>query len=367
MGVFAYYDAENDTTVYYVVPDLGSNNDGSTIVSESESTTSRITIQSDELPGYFTTHYGRQQPAGDNLAKFFPSDNVRRYVLRYIVTRSVFGGDYAGPVHEALAPVEGRVPCALELGTRTGTWVQHMATEFPHVQFLSLDVVPMIPHAPRPNIEFQVYNFAEGLLLDDHSQDAVFMNVVMEVVTDYPALLREVHRVLRPGGFLHISDHCPHMWDSEDPSVAAHRTNPASCHLVDLLREQASTVGIDPYTFEKLPGWLAPDSVLWDPETNKCAGFERIESVVQTYPSYPHDGFPCTSLVDARIIPFVRYLTVTSTQDMFGVLRDRGVDQKQANRLIEGMLEELKRPESCAHLKLYRLYAFKRPCEVNVI
>jgi hypothetical protein len=58
-----------------------------------------------------------------------------------------------------------------------------MATEFPHVQFRSLDVAPIIAHNPRPNIIFEVYDFTEGLLLEDTSQDVVFLNMVMEIVS----------------------------------------------------------------------------------------------------------------------------------------------------------------------------------------
>jgi hypothetical protein len=58
-----------------------------------------------------------------------------------------------------------------------------MATEFPHVRFRSLDLAPIIPHVPRPNITFEVYDFTEGLLLKDASQDIVFLNVVVELVS----------------------------------------------------------------------------------------------------------------------------------------------------------------------------------------
>jgi hypothetical protein len=60
---------------------------------------------------------------------------------------------------------------------------QNIAIEFPHVQFRSLDVVPLIAHAPRANIVFEVYDFTEGLMLEDASQDVVFLNIVMEMVS----------------------------------------------------------------------------------------------------------------------------------------------------------------------------------------
>lgn len=57
-----------------------------------------------------------------------------------------------------------------------------MATEFPHVQFQSLDIAPLIPHMPRSNIVFEVYDIAEGLLIEDNSQDVVFINEGAQLV-----------------------------------------------------------------------------------------------------------------------------------------------------------------------------------------
>ncbi|KAG9086089.1 hypothetical protein FRC07_013209, partial [Ceratobasidium sp. 392] len=93
----------------------------------------------------------------------------------------IFGGNYVGPVKEALVSLAGRRRKALELGTRAGTWVQDMAREFPHVDFRTVDVAPIIAHAPCSNITFEAYDFTSSILLPDSSQDAVFLNTVFEL------------------------------------------------------------------------------------------------------------------------------------------------------------------------------------------
>ncbi|QRV75524.1 methyltransferase domain protein [Ceratobasidium sp. AG-Ba] len=347
MGVFAYYDADTDAMVYHVIPSPESDLAPSNFHSETESLVSAATIESNDLPGYFILHHGRQQPANDNAIKWFPSDNIRRYMLRYLVLKSIFGGDYIGPVMDALSPVEGRERYVLEVGTRTGTWIQAMATQFSHVQFLSLDVVPMIAHAPRPNVAFEVYDFTAGLLLEDESQDAVFLNVVLEMVKDYRSLLREVYRILRPGGLIYIRDLNPHFWDTEDIMIPAHRTNPYGCRFFDLIRRCISSAGIDPDTCDKLPQWLLPGSDLWNQEQ---VGFKDIHSVIRPFPVYPHDGFSCMNRIEEGIATYLRQLTAMSLRDMSGLLRDTGMGGKEADELIEGMLEELRQPESSTYV-----------------
>ncbi|QRV90231.1 methyltransferase domain protein [Ceratobasidium sp. AG-Ba] len=207
-----------------------------------------------------------------------------------------------------------------------------MATQFSHVQFLSLDVVPMIAHAPRPNVAFEVYDFTAGLLLEDESQDAVFLNVVLEMVKDYQGLLREVYRILRPGGLIYIRDLNPHFWDPEDIMIPAHRTNPYGCRFFDLIRQCISSAGIDPDTCDKLPQWLLPGSDLWNQEQ---AGFKDIHSVIRPFPAYPHDGFSCMNRIEEGIAAYLRQLTTMSLHDMSGLLRDTGMGGKEADELIE--------------------------------
>ncbi|KAG9098009.1 hypothetical protein FS749_004933 [Ceratobasidium sp. UAMH 11750] len=294
MPAIPFYDPDTNGFVYHVEPDAHQfySESVSGISSETESSEeSGVTIGTDDLPAYFVQRHGRPQPAGNNTVWWFPADNTRRFILRHFLESYIHGGNYA-PVVKEMLPLGSRWTYhALELGTRDGTWVQEMATEFPHVQFRSVDMAPIMSHIPRSNIVFEVYNFSEGLLLDDSSQDVVFLNVVFELVKDYPALIREAYRVLRPGGLIHIRDFDIILYDPKNPSQPARHTNPAGCHILDTIRVALAQAGLDPQTFDQLGHWLAS-------EPNGEEGFEGIQDMTKMFPFFPHESAICGHKVD---------------------------------------------------------------------
>lgn len=61
-----------------------------------------------------------------------------------------------------------------------------MASEFTHVEFVSLDVSPMAAHIPRENITFEVYDLYAGLAEADASFDMVHVrNTATKVSINY--------------------------------------------------------------------------------------------------------------------------------------------------------------------------------------
>jgi hypothetical protein len=160
---------------------------------------------------------------------------------------------------------------------------------------------------------------------------------------------------------IHIREYNLRLWDSQDDSRTAERTNPLSSRLVDIVRSTISKLGVDPDTCDKLPQWLAPDSDLWRHlGPNQARGFEKINTATRAYPVYPHDRHPCSFKLDPQIVSILGHYAVTTTRDMFGILRDGGLEVDEANGLIEATIEELRDTRKCMVSKLCCIYATKK-------
>ncbi len=99
---------------------------------------------------------------------------------------------------------------------------------------------------PVPNVEFHLATI-DNLPLDDASVDCVISNCVINLVPDKPAVLREVFRVLKPGGRLAVSDIAlkkPLPQELAD-SIAAYVGCIAGAIAIDTYRGQLAEAGFD--------------------------------------------------------------------------------------------------------------------------
>lgn len=104
-------------------------------------------------------------------------------------------------------PAAGRI---LEIGVGNG-WQARALQEMGYM--VSGVDVPGSLQARDSVFPFDLYD-GRRLPFADRSFDAVFSSSVMEHVQDFPALQREIHRVLRPGGVvIHVvPDACWRFW-----------------------------------------------------------------------------------------------------------------------------------------------------------
>ena len=129
----------------------------------------------------------------------------RRWLQRSVEARILqrLGGKMAGGT-------------ALEIGCGQGVGLDVILDRFGADRAIGLDLDPkMIARAQRrlvdrgDAIEVRVGD-AERLDIADHSIDAVFDFAIIHHIPDWRAALREVHRVLRPGGRFYFEEVTSH-------------------------------------------------------------------------------------------------------------------------------------------------------------
>ncbi|MGB9457511.1 MAG: class I SAM-dependent methyltransferase [Bryobacteraceae bacterium] len=122
---------------------------------------------------------------------------------------------YFEPVHAAMLDLIERVEpvkCAasiLDIGCGTGRLLGAISARWPSARLFGVDPAErMILEAARLNRggEFHIAQ-AEALPLPSHSMDLVLSSISFHHWADQSKGLREIRRVLRPGGLFALADH----------------------------------------------------------------------------------------------------------------------------------------------------------------
>jgi len=143
-------------------------------------------------------------------------DDIERFD-RWATTydQSVWQRRYFLPIHSAVLDlIDGMQAVApqgsvLDIGCGTGRLLRTAALRWPGARLFGVDPAErMISEAARlgPDVAFQVAG-AEGLPFPDRSMDLVVSSLSFHHWADQSQGLREIQRVLRPGGAFALADH----------------------------------------------------------------------------------------------------------------------------------------------------------------
>ncbi|KAG9078117.1 hypothetical protein FS749_009929 [Ceratobasidium sp. UAMH 11750] len=273
----------------------------------------------------------------------------------------ILQSNYWGPVEQVLAPILGDVERkkVLDMVTAEGSWVQEMAQQFPHVDFLSVDNVPLTCHTPRPNLLFEVYDLYNGIMAPDASFDVVHIRQATTQVKNPKELVRDIHRVLKPGGLFLFGDSEVEGYDGMDPEFPAGDKFPGMNAGLQLIRQALAEQGVNPYLWRDLPGHLSPESDLWvsqrGKDGNKRVGFRDIRSKAHVFPAnpWPKDEY---SKELGRLAGDVGKAMWKSMEVPFQLY---GVDPDRARQIIRDVVEEIDRTDLAVAGKYHTIYAFK--------
>ncbi|EJD54471.1 hypothetical protein AURDEDRAFT_110104 [Auricularia subglabra TFB-10046 SS5] len=134
-------------------------------------------------------------------------------------------GKYPPPLIDVLQDdPQGPQKAVLDLGCGTGAWLADVATDFPHVDAVGVDLVP-------PQITYSPNNVDDINLGLEHFYgqfNVVSARLISAGIKDYAGLVDQISRILRPDGLLVLGE-CDFRCYDEKMEIFPLPTSPAFC------------------------------------------------------------------------------------------------------------------------------------------
>jgi ubiquinone/menaquinone biosynthesis C-methylase UbiE len=105
-----------------------------------------------------------------------------------------------------LSPIGDNPQRILDLGTGTGIWAMQIAELYPSAEIIGTDISPVQPKWVPPNLTFEVDDLEAEWLYRPGSYDLIHIRFMFLAIKDYPAVLAQVYRTLKPGGYIELSE-----------------------------------------------------------------------------------------------------------------------------------------------------------------
>lgn len=105
-----------------------------------------------------------------------------------------------------LAPLSDSPQKILDVGTGSGIWAMQAADRYPSAEIIGFDISPVQPSWVPPNLVFEVDDLEQEWLWGAASFDFVHCRFMFMSVLDWPAMLEQAYRTLKPGGYIELAE-----------------------------------------------------------------------------------------------------------------------------------------------------------------
>jgi SAM-dependent methyltransferase len=178
-------------------------------------------------------------------------------------------------------------------------------------------------------------------------------------IRDLPALMIEIHRVLKPGGLFLYGEFQNDGWDASTKDHTATETSPHVIRALRDVRDAFAKQGAYAYACRDVPPLLDPACVIWDsvPGLNeRQRGFTSIRVEAKMVPTGPWHATP--RLRDVGKL--MQQMWAQACANLRTMYINNGMSEPETDDLIRGVSTELLEPGSRKLYGMYHvLYAFK--------
>ena len=183
-----------------IVPDLAESDEG---YAESSSTSFATSIASSIRKGI--EENGRLYPAYGQDAYGLPIDELEQerndlqHLKYYLLMEE--------RLHYSPLPEEPKE--ILDIGCGSGIWAIDIADKYPSAHVIGVDIAPVQPSYVPPNCEFQIDDMERDWLFADNTFDFIHIRDLVYAVRNWPRLIEQAKRALKPGGYLELNQITP--------------------------------------------------------------------------------------------------------------------------------------------------------------
>ncbi|KAF9869752.1 methyltransferase domain-containing protein [Colletotrichum karsti] len=131
----------------------------------------------------------------------------------------------------------------LDIGTGTGIWAIEMGDTYPEADVEGIDLSPIQPPFVPTNVHFTVDDVEAEWLHPESSVDYIHLRHMYPSIKNWPKLLEQAYRALKPGGWLELQDIVPECKCDDDTIPPGSEYAPA--RMMELIKEGVATFGVD--------------------------------------------------------------------------------------------------------------------------
>ncbi|KAF9521300.1 hypothetical protein CPB83DRAFT_778940 [Crepidotus variabilis] len=141
--------------------------------------------------------------------------------LQHQILLKILGEKYASCMVEILEEDETSVErkSCLDLGCGTGMWIIDVARDFPHIEAVAVDLIPLREIELPQNLRSEVDDINLGLEHYFSGFDVVHARLIAAGISDYHHMIDQLAHVVRPGGLIDLSEFDFYIYDINHQKV----------------------------------------------------------------------------------------------------------------------------------------------------